>query len=113
MPDGNNNDNNTSSTVENQEEHPLPHKIHHSDLTKEQTSQAVSISTDHLKNNVTSKDIAVAIKRQFEELHGGTWQVLVGSSFGCSITHETKAVLYFELTASSSVVTVLMFKSAE
>jgi len=44
----------------------------------------------------------------------GTWHVIVGSSFGCSITHKTKKVLHFKIFKNElDVLHVLIFRSED
>ena len=52
------------------------------------------------------------MKKEFDTNHAGddgnaTWHCVVGKSFGCSITHETKYVMFFECEGLH----VLIFKS--
>jgi hypothetical protein len=39
---------------------------------------------------VYHKDIAKIIKVQLDQAKGGTWNVIVGTSFGSFVSHETK-----------------------
>jgi dynein light chain LC8-type len=43
------------------------------------------------------KDVAKSIKDEFDKQKGGTWNVVVGRSFGSFVTHETKTIVYFYL----------------
>merc|ERR1719446_313635 len=49
------------------------------------------------------------MKKAFDEKFKGTWHCVVGSSFGCSITHETKYLFFFTCAGHS----VLIFQSAD
>jgi len=40
---------------------------------------------------VYQKDIAQNIKQELDRSKGGTWNVIVGKSFGSFVTHETKS----------------------
>ena len=37
------------------------------------------------------------MKKDLDEQLTGTWHVVVGESFGCSVTHETKFIAFFQL----------------
>lgn len=39
---------------------------------------------------VYHKDIAMIVKQQLDSVKGPTWHVVVGSSFGCFVSNETK-----------------------
>lgn len=41
------------------------------------------------------KNIAAHIKKEFDEMHGGGWQCVVGSNFGCFFTHTQGTFIYF------------------
>jgi hypothetical protein len=71
--------------------------------------QKINDALDQFK---IEKDIATFMKKEFDTNHAGedgnaTWHCVVGKSFGCSITHETKFVLFFECEGSH----ILLFKS--
>ena len=34
---------------------------------------------------------------QFDKAYGGTWHCIVGRNFGCSVTHETKYLVFFKV----------------
>jgi dynein light chain LC8-type len=55
------------------------------------------------------KDIATSVKKKCDEEFGGTWHVICGRNFGCSITHDTKFVLFFQV----DLLHVMIFKSLE
>ncbi|KAE9455201.1 hypothetical protein C3L33_12900, partial [Rhododendron williamsianum] len=73
------------------------------------------------KHNV-EKDVAEAIKKEFDRKHGPTWHCIVGKNFddydgkpiscllvfvGSYVTHETNHFVYFYLDSKA----VLLFKS--
>ena len=43
------------------------------------------------------KDVATVVKKKFDETYGGTWHCVVGRNFGCSVTHQTKYLLFFQI----------------
>ena len=55
------------------------------------------------------QDMATFVKKKCDEVHGGTWHCVVGKNFGCSITHDTKYVMFFKVDLMS----VLVFKSLD
>lgn len=46
-----------------------------------------------------STSIAAHIKKEFDSSHGGGWQCVVGSNFGCFFTHSEGTYIYFALEA--------------
>ena len=72
----------------------------------------MQLVNDALDKFSIEKDIATHMKKQFDEKHqdgdkDATWHCVVGKSFGCSITHETKYVIFFKVEQMH----VLIFKS--
>ena len=61
----------------------------------------------------TEKDVATSLKKDFDAKYQGTWQAIVGSCFGCSLTHKTKAVLHFQIEYTNAIMYVLLFQSDE
>lgn len=55
------------------------------------------------------KDVATRIKKALDEQLTGTWHVVVGESYGCSVTHETKFIFFFKI----GLVHYLMFRSLD
>jgi dynein light chain LC8-type len=55
------------------------------------------------------QDMATFVKKKCDEEFGGTWHCVVGRNFGCSITHDTKYVLFIQIDQMH----VLLFKSLE
>ena len=45
------------------------------------------ISSQALKDFTVEKDIASNIKKEFDRVHGPTWHVVCGKSFGSFVTH--------------------------
>lgn len=43
----------------------------------------------------SEKDIAAQIKTELDKIHGPTWHVIVGRSFGSYVTHQTGHIIYF------------------
>ena len=55
------------------------------------------------------KDMATFVKKKCDEDFGGTWHCVIGRNFGCSITHDTKFVLFFQV----DLMHILLFRSIE
>jgi dynein light chain LC8-type len=55
------------------------------------------------------QDVATYLKKRCDEGLTGTWHSIVGRNFGCSITHDTKYVLFLQIDQMH----VLIFKSLE
>lgn len=55
------------------------------------------------------KDMATYIKKKCDEELTGTWHCVVGRNFGCSITHDTKYVIFFQV----DLMNILLFRSLE
>lgn len=55
------------------------------------------------------QDISTFVKKKCDEEFGGTWHVVCGRNFGCSITHDTKFILFFQIDQLH----VMLFKSLE
>lgn len=43
------------------------------------------------------KDVAQMIKQDLDSHRGGTWNVIVGRSFGSFVSHETKQIISFNI----------------
>jgi len=41
------------------------------------------------------KDAAVYIKENLDKKHGGSWNVIVGKSFGSYFSYESKCAIFF------------------
>ena len=55
------------------------------------------------------KDMATAVKKHLDENMGGTWHVMVGQKYGCSVAHANNKLLYMK----SNRFHVLVFQSWE
>lgn len=47
------------------------------------------------KELTEEKDYAKFIKEELEKVHTGSWQVIVGKSFGSSVKHDRGYFIYF------------------
>eukprot|EP01036_Dinobryon_divergens_P025151 gene25151-33671_t len=76
-------------------------KVNYSEMNEADQSYAIDVAINALKTREKSerpvyhKDVAQTIKNQLDQSKGGTWNVIVGCSFGSFVTHETKTMLHF------------------
>jgi dynein light chain LC8-type len=79
------------------------------ELPEAMVTQAVKMIDLSFDKKMIEKDVATEVKKAFDEEHGGTWHCVVGRNFGCSVTHQTKYLVFFQLDQSF----VLLFCSDE
>lgn len=90
-------------------------KIRHTDFTPGMQIKCIRYAVEAASKNKLDKDASTFLKQkldQDEEFSGGgdgAWQVLIGRSFGVSISHETKYLMFFDLLKQRR--TVLAFKT--
>ncbi|KAL3308727.1 hypothetical protein Ciccas_012736, partial [Cichlidogyrus casuarinus] len=72
---------------------------------KMQTS-AIDCAIQAMKKYKFEKDIAIAIKRDFDQKHGPSWHCLIGRNCSFSITHENNCYINFYVDK----VELLLFK---
>lgn len=81
--------------------------IKNADMSEDMQQEAIDCSTQALEKWTVEKDIAMYIKKEFDNKYGQTWHCVVGKSFGSYVTHETKHFVYFYIGNMA----VLLFKS--
>jgi dynein light chain LC8-type len=81
--------------------------IKNTDMDETMQEVAIEIARSGLEKHTVEKDIAMFIKKTFDEKYGLTWHCVVGKSFGSFVTHETKHFIYFYIGALA----ILLFKS--
>jgi len=84
-----------------------PAVILHSDLPLALQEFAVKKARDALATVKVDKDLAQIIKKALEDHTGGLWHVVVGTSFGLSVSHDNHALLLFKLGKAN----ILAFQS--
>jgi dynein light chain LC8-type len=84
-------------------------KIHKAESPPETADAAIQLVRNAMGKFTIEKDIATDVKKKCDEKFGGTWHVVVGRNFGCSITHDTRYVLFFQI----DLMHVMMFKSLD
>ena len=83
-------------------------------FSDEQKFKALQYSLEASAAHKMDKDMASEIKRKLDadelfSIGNGAWQIIVGRSFGLSITHETKLILFFDILTNKR--SVLMFRT--
>eukprot|EP01035_Chromulina_nebulosa_P029957 gene29957-39768_t len=86
-----------------------PMKVYKSDIPAEKLAKIAIRVNEALDKFQIEKDISTYVKKKCDEELGGTWHCVAGRNFGCSITHETKYALFFQI----ELMHFLLFKSLE
>lgn len=63
---------------------------------------------DSQSDGFSSKQLAFAIKKEFDKAYGPAWHCIVGTNFGSFVTHSVGGFLYFSIDK----VSILLFKTA-
>lgn len=86
-------------------------KTHRTTLPESQSEVIINHVLSALDNAEykMEKDFATYVKKKCDAELSGTWHVVAGRNFGCSITHDTKYVLFFQVDQMH----FLIFKSLE
>mmetsp|Transcript_3682 Transcript_3682/g.10578 ORF Transcript_3682/g.10578 Transcript_3682/m.10578 type:complete len:98 (+) Transcript_3682:170-463(+) len=79
------------------------------EMPEDLKTKAAEVGNQALDAHEVEKDVAQFVKKAFDEASPGTWHCVVGRNFGCSITHETKYLIFFKLDQ----VFFMLFKSQE
>jgi dynein light chain LC8-type len=73
----------------------------YSEMSEEDQKTTVDLCIEALKlqdksdTTVHQKTIAETVKKELDTQKGGTWNVIVGQSFGSFVSHETKTITHF------------------
>ena len=51
--------------------------------------QSIEVARDAMDKHTIEKDIAQAIKKEFDSRFGASWHCVVGQNFGSFVTHGT------------------------
>ena len=84
-------------------------KIHKAELPEQEMGEAIAFVNSGMDEHQIEKDIATSVKKKCDEKLGGTWHIVIGRNFGCSITHDTRFLLFFQI----DLMHVMMFKSLD
>uniref|UniRef100_A0A6N2KJ32 Dynein light chain n=1 Tax=Salix viminalis TaxID=40686 RepID=A0A6N2KJ32_SALVM len=65
-------------------------RVEDTDMPMKMQIQAMTAASQALDlyDVLDCKSIAAHIKKEFDQRHGGGWQCVVGSNFGCFFTHS-------------------------
>jgi len=69
-------------------------------------ADAIALGKEAVTAHEQEKDIALAIKKAFDEKHGATWHCIVGAKFGSYVTYEV-GFIYFYVGEKA----ILLFKA--
>eukprot|EP00808_Paulinella_micropora_P024589 g75194.t1 len=95
------------SKINNQpkKDHVFKVQVISADLPDESVSKdAINLAKEALTKYTYEKDMASHIRTTLDKVHGTGWQVVVGRSFGSSITHETKHFLHVQVDSMAFLV---------
>lgn len=73
----------------------------YTEMNEADQNSTIQIATNALKSQdksdktVYHNDIAQLIKTEMDTAKGGTWNVIVGTSFGSFVSHEIKTMSHF------------------
>ena len=81
-------------TFENKDFSPVLQK---SDLDEDLIETIYSFAFDAIKAFTIEKDISDSIKDSMEAMLGKGWQVVVGTNFAVSLTHESSNFIFFSM----------------
>ena len=76
-------------------------RVHYTEMLEEDQKITQDICINALKtqekaeSTVYQKDIAATIKKELDATKGGTWNVVIGQSYGSFVSHETKTMSQF------------------
>lgn len=79
-----------------------------SDMPDDMMQDAIECGVQALQSDITDREIAAYVKKEFDKKYGPTWHCIVGKHYGSFVTHEAYNYMYFMLGQKS----VLIFKSA-
>lgn len=73
------------------------------DMPEEMQEKAIELARQALQNSsstteqqsFSTRDVAGAIKREFDRLYGTSWHCIVGKVFGSFVTHEAHCFIFY------------------
>ncbi|TMS39687.1 hypothetical protein L596_006172 [Steinernema carpocapsae] len=81
--------------------------VHISSLPQPLLEEACNVASASMRNSDHELDVAIDLKRHFDEKHGGYWHCVVGRNFGSFVTHDDGNLCYFKVGKTS----VLLFRT--
>nr|CAH8826191.1 unnamed protein product [Trichobilharzia regenti] len=76
-------------------------------MPEEMQEHAIKTCVKAMRMHRYDKDIASALKREFNNKYGPTWHCVVGCSYGSNVSHTEGGLMYFFLGRRS----ILLFKT--
>lgn len=73
----------------------LPVTIKAVDMPEHMQRRAVTLARGAMSQHTVMREIAGAIKREFDREYGTTWHCIVGRSFGSFVTHQNQSFIFF------------------
>lgn len=76
-------------------------QIGYTEMHENDQAAAIEIAINALRTQEKSektlyhKDVAQLVKQDLDSQRGGTWNVIVGQSYGSFVSHETKTISHF------------------
>ncbi|CAL8070410.1 unnamed protein product [Calicophoron daubneyi] len=67
------------------------------DMDEEKQHAAVDCTAAAIDRFDDTREIAKYVKKEFDKRFGGTWHCIVGTDFGCEISHKAGTFIYFVL----------------
>ena len=87
-------------------------RVLQTDMTQTEVVDICARYTEAREKHKHEKDVATAVKKALDEAAGGgTWHVIVGAKFGCSVAHASRKMVFFK--AEDAGHHVLAFQSFE
>lgn len=66
-------------------------QIKNVDMPEEMQERAIELAKQSLSKQMTPREVAGSIKKEFDQLYGPAWHCIVGKSFGSFVTHGREA----------------------
>ena len=77
------------------------------DMPEDMQQDAVDFAIQAMERYSVDKEIATAMKREFDKKYNPTWHCVVGLKFASYVSHQTKHFIYFYL----GQLAIVLFKS--
>lgn len=67
-------------------------QIKNVDMPEEMQVRAVDLAKEALGEQLSPREIAGVVKKEFDRLYGPTWHCIVGKAYGSFVTHGMETV---------------------
>ena len=78
------------------------------DMEEDMQQFAIQIVTSAFESHRTERDVADAVKREFDQKYDKVWNVVVGRDFGSHVVYQTKRYIFMSFNENTHV---LIWKS--